>query len=375
MQLDTAKSITDFALVGHKAERAPKASAKGGASALDIVNLTSQLAIMLRSGVDIATSLESVTRQCRRPQVRVVLEQVHDLVLGGRSFSEALRKYPKVFSPAYVATIAAGEASGHMADVLDQLAELERGRLRITRSIRGMLVYPILLMCVSLLVITLLMIFVLPRFAQLFSDYEMALPWLTQVLIAISSELRNHWWIWLPVAISGILTVLAIPTTKAGRLLLDRFLLSAPLLRDVTRALLIGRSCRLIAMLMESGVTLLDSVRLARQSSRNSLYQKLFADIEEAVVNGRSFASELNTSVIVPPSAVEMLSTAEKSGKLAEVARMIGAYFEEEGEMKARQAVTALEPMITVVMGAVVAVVVLAVMLPVFDLSTFAGKS
>jgi len=341
---------------------------------LDVANLTAQLAIMVHSGVDIATAIESVARQCKRPVLGNVLREIHESVIGGSVFSEALKQFPHVFDAAYVATVAAGEASGHMAEVLNQLAELKRSQLRLTRTIRGMLVYPALLMGVSAMVIGVLLVFVLPKFAQLFADYDMSLPWITQVLIAIAAEIRTRWWLWAPAAGAGVAALIAIATTKRGRRLIDFFLLRAPMVDEVSKTLLIGRSCRLIGMMMNSGVPLLDSVRLARQTTKNYLYQQLFTDIEDAVVNGRSFASTLASSTIVPPAAAEMLTTAEKSGKLADVSLLIGTYFEEEGETRARQMVTAMEPMITVVMGAIVATVVLAVMLPVFDLSSFAGR-
>ena len=339
-----------------------------------MVNLTSQLAIMIRSGVDIASALSSAARQCKRPALGSVLNEVRDGVLGGQPFSEALKRYPKIFGPAYVATVAAGEASGHMADVLDQLAELQRSQLRLMRTIRGLLVYPVLLTCVSLAVISVLLVFVLPRFSQLFSDYDMTLPWLTDMLIVVANQLRGRWWLWGPLAGLGVAGLVALQSTIAGRRFRDRMFLTLPMLGDVTKTLLIGRSCRLIGMLMESGVPLLDSVRLARESSSNSLYKEVFTEVEDAIVNGQSFASALADRAYVPDAATEMLTTAEQSGKLASVSRMVGVYFEDEGEARARQIVTALEPMITVGMGIVVATIVLAVMLPVFDLSSFAGK-
>ena len=222
-------------------------------------------------------------------------------------------------------------------------------------------------------VISVLVVFVLPNFAELFDDHGIPLPWITEALITVADEFRNRWWVWLPLAFASVAGLIALPTTPSGRKIWDRLLIHLPLLRDVNRTLLVGRSCRLIGMMMESGVTLLDSVRLAGKATKNSLYAQLFLDIEEAVVNGRSFSSALSESTIVPPSATEMLSTAEQTGNLGEVARLIGAYFEEEGEARTRKVVTVLEPMITVVMGTIIAVVVLAVMLPVFDLSTFAG--
>lgn len=373
MQLDAIQYAPEMASQSPATNRVARAR-RGGITSLDVVNLTAQLAIMVKSGVDIASALESAARQCKRPALGEVLRDIHEAVIGGSVFSDALQQYPHVFDPAYVATVAAGEASGHMAEVLDQLADLKRGQLRLTRTIRGMLIYPVLLMCVSTMVIGVLLVFVLPKFAQLFADYDMSLPWITQMLIAVATELRTRWWLWAPVAAMGVAAAISLATTKQGRRIVDSFLLGAPLLSEVTRTLLIGRSCRLIGMMMNSGVPLLDSVRLARQTTKNYLYQQLFSDIEEAVVNGRSFASTLAASTIVPPSASEMLTTAEQSGKLADVSLLIGSYFEEEGEARARQVVTSLEPMITVVMGAVVATVVLAVMLPVFDLSSFAGR-
>ncbi len=374
MQLETATSLTNLAVRDNRRRVDVRRSKQPSVTPTDVVNLTTQLAIMIRSGVDIATGLASAARQCRRPDLASVLREIHDSVVGGRSFSEALKQYPKIFTPAYVATVAAGEASGHMAEVLDQLAELERSRLRLVRSIRGLLVYPLLLMAVSLGVISVLLVFVLPRFAELFADYDMTLPLVTQLLIGVADEIRNRWWLWIPLVVLAGLGAVSMATTKQGRRVWDRFLLEAPMIRDVSRTLLIGRSCRLIGMLMDSGVPLLDSVRLARKSSKNFLYQELFTQIEDAVVNGRSFSSALATSAVVPPAATEMLTTAEQSGKLVEVSQLVGAYFEDEGETRARQLVSTAEPMITVVMGAIVATVVLAVMLPVFDLSSFAGK-
>lgn len=373
MQIETTRSFvgqsTSATLVTTRLRAAQKPI--GGQ---DLADLTAQLAIMVRSGVDVATALESLARQCQRPQIASVLRDIHQAVLGGKSFSDALRRHPQVFHSAFVATVAAGEASGHMADVLDQLATLQRSQLRLVRTIRSLLVYPILLMGVSTGVIGVLLVVVLPKFSKLFSDYDMPLPWITEMLIAIAGELTARWWLWLPALGAVVALAVAMPATSAGRRVWDRALLHAPLIGEVSRALLLGRTCRLIGMLMSSGVPLLDSVRLARKATKNVLYQQLFADIEDAVVNGRTFASALATSAIVPPSAIEMLSTAERSGKLAEVARLVGAYFEEEGEARARQTISMVEPLITVVMGAVVATVVLAVMLPVFDLSSFAGR-
>lgn len=343
-------------------------------SQAELSDMTAQLAIMLRSGVDVTTALKSLSRQCRRPAMARVIDDVYDAVVGGATFSQALKTHAKAFGLTYVATVAAGEASGQMSHVLGQLAQLQRAELRLARTIRSLLAYPVLLASVSSLVIVALVLFVLPQFADIFEQYETPLPVLTKLLIGFAEELRARWWIYGPLAILAVIGLAALRLSRAGRRIVDWAIVQIWLIRDVSRTLLIGRACRLIGLMIQSGVPLLECLRLARQAFRNSLYIDLFEKLEEEVINGRGLADTLNAADIVPPSASEMIATAERSGNLAEITQLVGEHFEEEGEAKLRQIVAVLEPIITVGMGAIVAVVVLAVMLPMFDLATFAGN-
>ena len=338
----------------------------------DLVDLTSQMAIMTRAGVDMASALESLVRQCTSPVLQSVLEEVHESVLSGNSVSESMAKYPHVFDETFVASISAGEASGRLPDVLTQLADLLRNDMRLRNSVRTMLAYPVLLTAVSSAVLLALILFVLPKFAQIFSDFDAPLPAITQILITISSELRTRLWLWGPLIMSGMGGAYAFKRSRTGRVAWDGFLLNAPIVSKVTQAMLIGRVCRLLGIMIESGVPLLDSLRLARSSVTNSQYQELFSQLEDDVMNGRGLATALLESDFVPGSAGEMMVTAEKTGSLGMVTAMIGQHYEEEGEAKLKEVVALLEPLITVVMGVVVSVIVLAVMLPLFDLSSVA---
>ena len=340
----------------------------------ELADMTAQLAIMTRSGVDITTALHSLARQCRRPALAGVLTDVRDAVVGGATFSQALAQYEHAFGPSYVATVSAGEASGKMSHVLGQLAQLQRSELRMARTVRSLMSYPVLLASVSSLVIAALILFVLPQFADIFEQYETPLPVLTQILIGFAAELRVRWFLYLPLAMMAVSVLAAVKFSAAGRRIWDWATVHAWLIRDVSRTLLVGRACRLIGLMIESGVPVLQSLRLARQAIGNSLYVELFAQLEDEVINGRGLATALNAAEIVPPSASEMIATAERSGKLGEVTRLVGEHFEEEGEAKLRQIVAVLEPIITVGMGVIVAIVVLAVMLPMFDLATFAQR-
>lgn len=340
----------------------------------DIAEVTSQFAIMVRSGVDVASALGSLANQCQRPALAEVLHDVHESVLAGNPLSNALRSHADVFEPSYIATVAAGEASGKMADVLRQLARVLRDEIRSRRTLKALLTYPLLLMFVSSSVVMALVLFVLPRFASIFEQYDMTLPAVTQMMMGFASQLRSRWWLWIPlagIAVGGFWTW---RQTPVGRSKLDALWLAMPVISNVYRPQIVGRMCRILGLMLASGVPLLDVLKLTKQAIGNVHYKALLDDLLEAVVNGRNLASVLQSSQIVPESAREMLITAEGTGNLGEVTQLLGEYYEEEAEAKMRQVVGLLEPMITIGMGLIVAIVVLAVMLPVFDLSTLANR-
>jgi type II secretory pathway component PulF len=343
--------------------------------AQDLSEFTAQLSIMVRSGIDAATALGSLASQCKHPALAQVLKSVYQSVMAGTPLSESLKRHPQTFDAAFVATVAAGEASGSLADVLIQLAEMQRTELRNRRTMRALITYPILLLVVSTSVITGLVIFVLPRFAGIFEQYEVALPIVTQMLISLADELRVRWWLYGPLAAVAIAGGLLWRKTKAGREALDAMWVNAVVIGDVTRARVTGRICRLMGMMLSNGVPILESLRLTQKAVENSLYRNLLNKLADAVINGRNMASVLTESEIIPQSARDMLITAEATGNVAEVSKLLGEYYEEDAEARMRQLVGLIEPALTVGMGVIVAIVVLAVMLPVFDLSSVASKN
>ncbi|HYO25649.1 MAG TPA: type II secretion system F family protein [Lacipirellulaceae bacterium] len=346
-------------------------SSRGRVRKQDVADMTDQLAIMTKSGVDLASAIASLVAQCERPHLAEVLRDVNELVLCGNTLSEALRQHPSVFDAAYVATIAAAEASGKMSDVLQQLAEMQRSEMRLRRSIKSLLTYPVMLTCISGSVIAVLVTVVLPKFAEIFAQYNTPLPMVTKVLLAGSVELQSRWWLWGPLAAAAVAGAVAWRVTESGRRSFDSLMIYGAVIRNVTRPLLIGRTCQMLGLLLQSGVPLLEALQLCRHAVGNRVYKDLLAELAESVVNGRGMEPPLSRAEIVPMSAREMIVTAERTGNLSEVAAMLGEYYEDEAETRMRSAVRLLEPLITVGMGLIVAVVVLAVMLPIFDLSSF----
>jgi type II secretory pathway component PulF len=345
---------------------------RGRIAKRDLVTLTSQLAIMTRTGVDLATALGNLAAQTSQPTLRAILKEVHADVLAGKPVSQALGKHGGVFGQSYIAGIAAAEASGKLSEVLNRLATLLRGEMRLQSTLRGLLAYPVVLTSVAIFVVIALTFFVLPQFATVFEQMNLSLPLITQVLISVSTELRGRWWLWgtlLVGAGSGITISALSPRGKAWR---QHMLLTFPVVRNVTRALWVGRALRLLSTMLASGVPLLEGLRLTRASVRNVVLEEFFRRLEQEVVNGQGLAPAFLAASFIPPAAAQMIATAEQTGTLATVMELVGEFYEEEGETRLRELSTILEPLIIIVMGAVVAVVVMSVMLPIFDFSTAA---
>jgi type II secretory pathway component PulF len=347
-------------------------SRKGSLSKRDLLSVTTQLAIMTRSGVDLASAFQSLSQQSANPTLRSILGQVHKDVTGGKSISDAMNAQAAIFGDAYVATVAAGEAAGKLPDVLGRLAQFQRTELRVRATVRTLLAYPLLLSGVSSLVVIGLVTFVLPKFVDIFSQFEINLPVITQVIVAMSDVMRKHTLIWVPLLICGIVGLIASRHMESGRRKWDYAMLNLPVLREITRAFYIGRTFRLMGLMIESGVPLLEGLRLTRNSVRNMLYRKLFDELEESILNGRGLATSLINAGFVPAVAAEMILTAERTGTLGMVTELMGEHYEEEGESKLRELATLLEPLIIVFMGVIVATIVMAVMLPMFDIATIA---
>lgn len=358
------------AVKGARAMLSSKGGGKGKVPKAELMMVTSQLAIMTRSGVDLADALKNVSEQCRHATLKKMLADVYDSVSAGQTISSALGQHADVFGPAYVAAIAAGEASGSLTEVLNRLAQLLRNEIRLKSTVWSIMAYPLVLIMVAGVVVTALLLFVLPQFSKVFRDLGSTPPPMTQFLLETSLWVRGNF-IYLAVAVAAVaFTLVRLFKTESARLKRDKILISAPMVKRATQALLTGRVFRLLGTMLETGVPLLDGLRLCRTSVSNSLFQRLFVNLEQDVINGQGIGDGMAASPMIPPSAAQMVQTAEKSGRLGAVMESVGEFYEEDGERLLRQSVKLLEPLIIVMMGVIVAFVVLAVMMPLLDVST-----
>lgn len=341
-----------------------------GVKKTDILTLMSQLTIMCQSGVDLAESLRNLADQCPRPALQAVLHQVYDDVSSGKSFSAALKRHPRVFDEAFVAGIAAGEVSGTITTVLERLTYLIRGEIRLRSTVWSMLMYPIVLCSVTFVVLNALVFFVLPQFSKVFEDLGREPPPLTQGLLGIGDLARSHGLLLVALMFGLGVTWWFIRTTEPVRRAWDYFMLHAILVRSCTRSLTTGRIFRLLGTMLQSGVPLVDCIRLCRDASRNGFFRRMFEGIEYDVLQGQGVAKALFATSFLPVGAAHLVATAEKSGRLGQVLQTVGEFYEDEGERNLRDMIKVLEPAIILGLGAIVAVVVLAVVLPLLDVST-----
>ncbi len=336
----------------------------------ELLTLTSQLSIMSEAGVDLAESLQSVADRCRDVALKKTLVAVHEDISSGIAVSEALRRRSDVFGEAYVASVAAGEASGTLTEVLKRLTDLLQNELRLRASLRGVLAYPIVLLSVAMLVMTALVFFVLPQFAEVFESLGEPPPLHTQLLLDGASFLRAHVWQLFIASIAVVYGLWRFGLNDGVVRYWDGVVLNSRLSGTAAQALLTGRSFRMLGLMLNSGIPLLEAIQLCRASVRNRVFTGLFDAMEQSVLNGGGIGEIVSVSTLIPSGAAQMVATAERAGRLGSVMVRVGEYYETDGERQLRSLVKLLEPAIIVVMGVVVACVVMAVMLPLLEIST-----
>jgi type II secretory pathway component PulF len=373
--MGTARGLSGTSVSASTVSRAtlfgPSAQPAKPLSKRELLVITTRLSIMLRSGVDLADAVHSVALRGGSESIEGAMRSVYSSLEGGQSLSQALEAEGQRFGGIVVASAAAGEASGKLAEVLERLIQILNNDLRLASSIRSLLSYPVVLTGVSLVVMLAMLFFVLPQFGSIYESSQAVVPLWTAVMLDVSHAARDYWWIMaVAMGATGGLIYRGI-LSPGGRQWLDGLVLHAPLLRSISVPLISGRIFRLQGMLLASGVAMIEVLRLTRQSTSNSCFIELCQQIESRVIQG--VAAALRTCSFVPAEAAEMIATAEFSGQLGGVLQTLGEFYEGQGEQKLRDTVKIAEPAIIVIMGIFIGAMVLSVMLPLLDLSAGSG--
>jgi general secretion pathway protein F len=333
---------------------------------------TRQLATLIQVS-PLEESLRTIGRQAEKEQVREILLSVHGGVVEGRRLSEAMGREPASFPALYRAMVAAGESSGTLPRILERLSDLLERQAQVRGKVTSALAYPIVLAIVASFVVMALMIFVVPRVVEQFEDVGQQLPLLTRIVIALSEFLANWWWALVIALVALGLLVAKALQEETLRLRFDAGLLRLPLIGRLLRDLHAARMARTLSTMVASRLPLLEGLKLTTQTVHNRALRAASVDITEAIRGGGSLSAALKRAGVFPPLLVYLAASGEASGRLDVMLERAADYLEREFDTFTATALSLLEPAIIVVMGAIVALIVLSILLPILQLDTLAG--
>lgn len=349
-----------------------KAAGRGSLSGSDLVLTTRQLAMLIKSGAPVEEALGAIASEAEKPSTRRTLMSVRGSVQEGFSFSEALSQSAKAFPPYYRAVVAAGQSSGRLGDVMERLAtHLEKSR-KLKNKMLSALIYPIVLACVAMLVVVLLLIFVVPAVIEQFETLGQELPPLTNAVIAVSEFMRGWGLIIIPAIGLGIWMLRGAFQTPAVKMRWDRIVLRLPLLGKVIRSANAAQFARTFATLSSSGATVPDALVAAKGSVGNEVFRQAAVTVRRQVEEGQTLNRAMRQTGVFPPMLVHMVASGERGGDLPAMIDRAADYMEEELDSNATIALGLLEPLLIVLLAGVVALIVLAIMLPILQLNTMA---
>ncbi len=336
----------------------------------DVLNFTRQLAVMIKAGISIRAALEGIVDQVENFKFREILENIRKDVEGGKSFSEALCKYPKVFSPLYINMVRASELSGSFGDMLERIVDYMAQQIETRSQVRGAMVYPIIIAVLAVATTVFMLTYVLPKFVAIFEGKEAALPAPTKIILFISEVFRTYWYAIAGALIGGIWTFLWIIHTSWGRVWWDKTLLTMPIVRNLCRCLYISRSLQTMGELVNAGVPMLDTINITANISGNTIFKRMWHQVFVAVKQGKKISAPLSRNSLLPKSVVQMIASGEESGKLADVLRDVSDFYQKELKNVIRVVTAMIEPLMIVIMGFIVGFIAMSIILPVFKLSS-----
>lgn len=339
----------------------------------ELALFTRQMAVLLAAGMPLVEGLEAVMEQIDNAQLGGVVLRLKEDVSQGKSYSDALGRYPRWFSKMYVNMVRAGEAAGALDTVLDRLADYQDRRVKVQRRVRAAVTYPIVMSTVGFAVLVFLMTYIVPNVTRIFLELERDLPLPTRILLAVSGFVHAWWWAMIPAAIGGGFLLRGYLRTDAGRALWDTVRLRLPIIRRLTLSLVISRFTRTLGTLLASGVPLLEAMNIVRSVVNHTRFEQAIEQAQAGVRKGDDLAGALRRSASFPPMVLHMIALGERSAELEQMLMRAAETAEDELEADLTALVSLLEPAMIILMGAAVGFIVLAILLPIFDLNAQFG--
>lgn len=369
-----AQRLTPLRIAGKKSSGPKKAfQFSGSVSLKDLQVFTRQFAVLVGAGVPIVQSLDAMSRGARSPAMTAVLKGVCAEVERGRRLAEALGTKPSVFDRLYINLVRAGEEGGVLEAVLKRLAEYIETSVRLRGKVKGAMFYPVAIVVVAIIVVSFIMVFVVPKMAQMFKQSGQELPALTTFVVNASDFIMAYWYLLLAGCIGVPMLLKMYYDTEDGRKVLDSILIEIPVFGDLIKKAAIARFSRTLSTLLSSGVRIIDALEISAATTGNWMIEKALIETKEQVSKGKTLAEPLGKVPYFPNMVTQMISIGEQTGNIDQMLSKIADFYEDEVE-NATDAMTGLmEPILMVVLGGIIAVIVVAMYLPIFNMANTVG--
>ncbi|MBM4371212.1 MAG: type II secretion system inner membrane protein GspF [Deltaproteobacteria bacterium] len=347
----------------------------GGVKPREVSEVTRQLATLLRAAISVVDALSAVSRQVENPRFQRILNEVRRAVTEGKSLASAMGEHPKVFTSLYVNMVRAGESSGTLDLVFDRLADFMEAQVRLRSKLTGTMTYPLIMMVLGVGVVSLLMIFVIPRLTAIFDEMGSQLPTITKILIGVSEFFQSYWWAVGGGLVVGIWLFNRFRNSAAGRPRWHRFLLRAPLFGGLIRMVAVARFSGTLGTLLGSGVPIITALDIVKNVLGNVILEDVVEEAKVAVKEGASLAEPLRRSGQFPPMVVHMIAVGEQTGELEAMLDNIAKAYEVQIDSRITIMTSLLEPLMIVGMGLVVAFIIFAVLMPMLQMNEILKQS
>ncbi len=335
----------------------------------DPIDLCRQVGVMVETGVGIVEALDAFASEGARPEFKDTVESIRLEVSSGVPLSQAFAKRPRAFPPAVAALTRAAEATGQLGEMLARAAEHLARIEKIRRQVRAAATYPAFMLGTGLLIVSLLVAFVLPRFAKLYEDRGAELPAITKSLLWVGRTIGAHG---LSISVGAAIVISLVilwSRSESARHIFDRLRFGLPIVGRLVRAAFVARSMRTLSTLLSSGIHLLDAIAIVRSLDRSPRTERFWSSVDASVREGRLLAESVRREGLLPVTVASMIAAGERGGRLSDVLERVATFAEEDLEIAIKQAMSLLEPMLVVVLGSVLGGLAIALLLPLFSLS------
>ncbi len=345
-----------------------KTFAIGGVSLKALCTFTRQFSTLQDAGLPVLRSLKILEGQMKPGVLKNALMDVVDDVESGSTLSEAFGKHPKCFDRLYVNMVKAGEAGGALETILKRLADFKEKSQTLQRRVIGAMVYPVVVILVAVGILTGIMIWIIPKFKKIFVEFGLPLPMLTQMLISVSDWVATYWYVLPLFPLCWWLMIKLIRLNRTGSYVLDRIWLWVPLIGKIIEKTIVARTMRTLGTLVASGVPILEALAITRETCNNAVFERMYTRIYESIREGDTIAQPLKESRLVDDMVVNMIDVGEETGDLDTMLYKIADVYDEEVNVLVDSLLKLLEPMMTVILGGMVGLIVIALFMPLIGL-------